>query len=99
MSVSDFNVIENKNGNTVVNFLADGKNRNIVFIKGSQAQADFKQIYSSLSIKYNVQDIIADSRTIKESIVYMRKQYIFTVNPNNAQYFYADRKVTNLKVA
>ena len=99
MSVSDFNVIENKNGNTVVNFQENGKNRYIVFVKGSQAQADFRQCYNVLSIKHDVQDIVMDSKVIKLSVEYMRKQYRFVVNPCNKQYFYAERKTINLKSA
>lgn len=109
METKCFNVVENKNGNTTLNFLANGKNRYIVFHNGSQAQIHFHQILWSkcidtyhedlhryLTINLNEQSWSeATDSHFRNVVNYMRKLYRFTVNPNNPQYFYAECKLSN----
>lgn len=87
-----FTIVQNANGNITIKFFDDSKTRQIIFQKGTDAQTHFIQIANKFMSTENMNMAMdkpspfTDDQLIKV-INYMRKQYRFTVNPNNASIF------------
>jgi hypothetical protein len=87
-SVHSFSTTFNKNGNVTITFYEGTKARRIILPKGTTAH----DLYSHYHFEVGSQTMEIDDNVTKESLHYLRRDFLFKKHENNPSIFYPHSK-------